>query len=138
MQGTGFAGPGKHGRPIRSIDNSRWGRRGRTTMARLARVGFLPALRVDGRSEGRVPRELGVGQSGIAEKSPIRANRIRGKEFHRARSSDKVVLIHAVAADADGADQFAVPIERESTRENGDAVGQVWIRCERLRSVGGE
>ena len=101
-------------------------------------VETLQANRVDRRSEGRIPRELGVGQSGIAEKGPIRANRIRGKEFHRARCSDKVVLIHAIAADADGADQSAVPIERESAGENGDAIGQVRIRSDRWWIVGAE
>ena len=35
-----------------------------------------------------------------------------------------VVLVDAVAADADGADEDAVAIEREAAGEDGDAVGQ--------------
>src|SRR3712207_9276738 len=42
-----------------------------------------------------------------------------------AGRGDEVVLVYAVAADADGPDQFAVLVERHAAREDLDAVRQV-------------
>lgn len=39
----------------------------------------------------------------------------------------KVILVHAVAADADGANQNAVAIERKASRENRDAINPIRI-----------
>lgn len=43
----------------------------------------------------------------------------------RARSADDVVLIDAVATDADGADENAVAIKRKDAWENHDPVRQI-------------
>src|SRR5438477_4997977 len=57
----------------------------------------------------RISRLLQVGQRGAAELDPVRANVLR---------RDEPVLIDAVAADADGVDESALPVERKPARKN--------------------
>src|SRR5437870_11417564 len=51
----------------------------------------------------------------------------------RSRRSDNVVLVHSVAADTDGTDEFSVAVERKAAGENRDAIRQVRIRDGRRR-----
>src|SRR2546427_13126335 len=85
-------------------------------------------------SQRRIARELGIRQAGAAENNLIRSNRGRGEEMDRARSRDEVVLVHAVAADADRADEFSVAIERKAAREDRNSIRQIRIRRGRQRT----
>src|SRR5678816_3942305 len=58
----------------------------------------------------RMPRQLAVGQAHAAYHELIRAALGGGLEAHGARGRDEVVLVHAVAADPDGAGQPAALI----------------------------
>ncbi len=77
----------------------------------------------------RVPREFDVRQSHAAHKELISANGFGRFKTDAARSRDDVVLINAIAADADGADQRAIFVKRHAARENLSAVGQARNRC---------
>src|SRR6266545_6158852 len=75
--------------------------------------------------QSRIAREFGVGQARAAEKELIGANRVGREKIVRARSADNVVLIDAIAANADRADENTVAIKSKTARENRDAVWQI-------------
>src|SRR2546425_13181375 len=73
----------------------------------------------------RVAREFGIRQTRVAEEEFVRANVHRGEKIVCAGSADDIVLIDAVTADSNGANEHAVAIKRETTREDGDSIWQV-------------
>src|SRR5437868_3952297 len=77
-------------------------------------------------SERGVAGELRVGQPCAAILCSVSANGFRRREQRGAIGGNDVILIHAVAAHTDGADQHAVAVERERTGEYCDAVRQIW------------
>ena len=87
-------------------------------------------------SERRIARELRVRKARAAEIEMIGADRVGGCVADGAGGGDNVVLVDAVAADADGADEDAVAVQREATGEDRDAVGHAEER-ERCICVGG-
>src|SRR5205807_1451652 len=72
------------------------------------------------------PRPLaGPGADAPASKPPrvsVRANVLRRFEARTARLRDDLVLVDAVTADADGADEGAPLVERKPARKDRDAV----------------
>ena len=80
-----------------------------------------------------IARKFRVRQTRIAKMELVSANLFRRKEIHGTRRSDDVVLIDAVAAYTDGADQNAVAIKWKAAGKNRDPVWKVWIkrRCVR-------
>src|SRR4029453_3327047 len=82
----------------------------------------------------RMPRQLDVGQGHPANLELIRAALGGGFEPHGARGRDEVVLVHAVAADPDGAGQPATFIERNAAREDRDPVPQPRLAGHAVRS----
>src|SRR5258708_7781452 len=75
--------------------------------------------------QSRVAWEFCVGQARPAEIELIRTNRVRREKVMCARGADDVVLIDTVAADADRADEYAVPIKSETARKNCDSSRQI-------------
>src|SRR4029078_9059535 len=68
----------------------------------------------------RMPRQLDVGQAHAAFLELSGAALGGGLEAHGARGCDEVVLVHAVAADPDGAGQPPTLVERKRAREDRD------------------
>jgi len=71
----------------------------------------------------RIAREFCVRQTRSAEIELIGTNCVGREKIVRARRADNVVLIDAIAADSDRADEHAVAIKWKTTRENCNAVG---------------
>ena len=78
----------------------------------------------------RIARKLCVGQARAEVGELVRANGKGRQKIVRAGSAHNVVLVHAVAADPDGADQLAVAIEREAAGKNRDAVRESRVQPE--------
>src|ERR1700730_3204693 len=72
-----------------------------------------------------VGRKFYVRQARVLEEILVGADRHRREEIMRAGGGDDVVLIDAVAANADGADEHTVAIKRKTAGENRDAVRQI-------------
>src|SRR5437868_946866 len=85
-------------------------------------------------SQVRTARELEEGEAGATDDDLVGADGGGRLEAVGAGRGDEVVLVYAVAADADGADQFAVLVERHAAREYLNAVRQ--IRDRRAAHVG--
>src|SRR5205085_9421992 len=75
----------------------------------------------------RVAREFRVRQARAEIGELVGANGEWCEEIVRAGSADDVVLVDAVTADADGADQLTVAIERKAAGENCDAVRETRV-----------
>src|SRR5205085_1197699 len=75
----------------------------------------------------RVAREFRVRQARAEIGELVGANGEWCEEIVRAGSADDVVLVDAVTADTDGADQLAVAIERKAAGENCDAVRETRV-----------
>src|SRR5215213_6612581 len=73
-------------------------------------------------------RELEEGQARAADDDLVGTDGGGRREAVGAGRGDEVVLVYAVAADADGADQLAVLVERHAAREDLDAVRQIRYR----------
>src|SRR5919205_761844 len=78
--------------------------------------------------EVRAARELEEGEARAADDELVGADGGGGLEALCARRGDEVVLVNAVAADADGPDQLAVLVERHAAGEDLDAVRDVRYR----------
>ena len=72
-----------------------------------------------------IARKFCVGQTRSAEIELIGANRVGCEKIVRARRANNVVLIDAVAADPDRADENSVAIKRKAAGENCDPVRQI-------------
>src|SRR5690242_8582829 len=82
-------------------------------------------------SHRRIARKLGIRQPRAAILRLVGPNgNRRGKHRCTARRY-QVVLIHAVTAHTNRADEHAVAVERKSAGENGDAVRQVRVHIRR-------
>ena len=65
-------------------------------------------------------------------KGLIRADFRRREKIMRAGRADDVVLVHAIAADSNGADQLPVAVKREAAGKNRDAVGKARVNPGRI------
>src|SRR5260370_39146392 len=77
------------------------------------------------RLQCRIAREFCVGQTRSAEIELIRTDRVGREKIVRAGGANDVVLIDAVAADSDRANEHAIAIKRKATAQNSDAVRQI-------------
>src|SRR6185436_20161577 len=68
--------------------------------------------------------EFDVWQSHAAHEDLIGADGVRRFKAHAAGRSNNVILVNAIAADADGTDQHAVFIERHAAGKNLCAISQ--------------
>ena len=73
------------------------------------------------RLESGIAGEFEVGEADAVDEDLIGADGGGGFESHGAAGSDVVVLIHAVAADAQAADERAVLIEADGAWKENDA-----------------
>lgn len=72
-----------------------------------------------------IARKLHVGQARAAESELVGADRHRCEKVVCAGGGNNVVLVHAVPANADGADENAIAIRRNSARKNRDPIWQI-------------
>src|SRR5437667_10567088 len=84
----------------------------------------------------RTPRKFQERQSHTTDEYLIGTDRGGGGESVTTRSRNQIVLIHAVATDADAANQHAILVERHAARKNLNTVGQIWNRRTWLRRAG--
>src|SRR5215207_9201713 len=86
----------------------------------------------------RAARELEEGEARAADDYLVGADGGGRLVAVGAGRGDEVVLVNAVAADADGADQLAVLVERHAAREDLDAVRHVrYRRAAHVRAADG-
>src|SRR5438132_9882413 len=84
----------------------------------------------------RTAREFQKRQAHPTDENLIGTDRGRGGEAVTTRSRNQIVLIHAVATDADAANQHSILVQRHAARKNLNAVGQIWNRRTWLRRAG--
>src|SRR5581483_653972 len=85
-----------------------------------------------GASVERVARVLEVRQADVLDEELVSAEVIRRVEAGDAARGDEVVLIDAIAADAEAADQGAILVDARAAGEEDDAVlvGEVRLLVE--------
>ena len=83
----------------------------------------------------RIARKFGVRQTRAEVGELIGPDRDRSEKIVRAGDADDVVLINAVTADADRADELAIAIERKASRENRDAIWKSRVGAGRIEDV---
>ena len=81
-----------------------------------------PAFARNDRLQRRIARKFRVGQTRSAEIELIGTNCVGREKIVCPRRADDVVLIDAVAANSDRADEDAVTIKWEAAREDGDSI----------------
>ena len=81
--------------------------------------------------ERGIARELEVGQADAVDEDLVCANGSGRFEAYGAAGGDKVVLIHAVTADTEAADERPIPEKSDGPRKENHAAF-VAIRCARL------
>src|SRR3989442_197137 len=84
----------------------------------------------------RTAREFQERQTHTTDEYLIGTDCRRGRETVTTRRRNQIVLIHAVAADADAAHQHSILVQRHAARKNLNTVRQIWNRRTWLRCAG--
>ena len=84
----------------------------------------------------RTARKFQKRQTHTTDEYLIGTDRRRRREAVTTGSRNQIILIHAVATDADAADQHSILVERHAARKNLNTVRQVWNRRTWLRCAG--
>src|SRR5207247_10771428 len=75
-------------------------------------------------------------QTHTTDENLIGTDRRHGREAVTTRSRNQIVLIHAIATDADAANQYSILVQRRAARKNLNTVRQIWNRRAWLRCAG--
>jgi hypothetical protein len=78
------------------------------------------------RSQPRVAREFCVRKTRAPDEKLIGTNMHGREKVVCARGANDVVLVDAVAADSDRADQHPIAVKRKTSGKDGNTIGQLW------------